>query len=41
MAQSKAETVEEYLAEMSPERRSDVAAVRRVMFQPTTLRCRP
>ena len=32
MAQSKAESVEEYLAELSPERRSDVAAVREVIL---------
>ena len=32
MAQSKAETVEEYLAELSPERRSEIATVRKVIL---------
>ena len=32
MAQSEAETVEEYLAELSPERRSEIATVRKVIL---------
>ena len=36
MAQSKAETVEEYLAELSPERRSEIATVRKVGHVPSS-----